>query len=290
MARTPAVGATTKPRDPFDRVLGHAPPARRIGRRMNPLSIRFAPDVVSEKTAEIARSATTGSHFLRSANFTVISPGDLSRMFDLYDRAFFDGFLRRAVAERAGGRLRFRLAPRMTRAGGKTFRTRRRVGRGPNAAYETSYEIAISTRLLFLSFDDATRPVTVCGLPGTDRLCALQRIMEHEMLHLLEMLVWDASSCAAARFKSLARNVFGHGASTHDLVTPAERAVRKFDLRVGDSVSFEFEGRPLRGTVNRVNRRATVLVESAKGVRYTNGKRYEKFYIPLGMLTKAPPA
>ena len=255
---------------------------------MNPLSLRFAPDVVAARTAEIARVATTTSHLVRSANFTVISAGDLSRMFDGYDRAFFDGFLRAAVAERAGGRLAFRLAPRMTRAGGKTFRTRRRVGRGPQAAHETSYEIAISTRLLFLSFDDATRPVTVCGLPCTDRLCALQRIMEHEMLHLMEMLVWGASSCAAGRFKSMARNIFGHGASTHDLVTPAERAVTKFDVRVGDEVAFEFEGRPLRGTVNRVNRRATVLVESPRGVRYTNGKRYEKFYIPLGMLRKSP--
>ena len=84
----------------------------------------------------------------------------------------------------------------------------------------------------------------------------------------------------------MSRNIFGHGASTHDLVTPAERAVMKFDLRIGDAVRFEFEGRAMQGVVNRVNRRATVLVESPKGVRYTNGKRYEKFYIPLGMLRK----
>ncbi len=253
---------------------------------MNPLTLRFEPRDVAAKTAAIAGEVMSRSHLLRSPNFTVVSPGDLSRMFDLYDRAFFDGFLRAAIAERAQGRLTFRLAPRMTRAGGKTFRFRRRLGRGPGAPVETSYEIAISTRLLFLSFDDATRPVTVCGLPCTERLCALQRIMEHEMLHLLEMVVWEASSCAAPRFKSMARNVFGHGASTHDLVTPAERAGTRFDLRVGDNVNFEFDGRPLRGTLNRVNRRATVLVESATGVRYTNGKRYEKFYVPLGMLKK----
>jgi len=53
--------------------------------------------------------------------------------------------------------------------------------------------------------------------------------------------------------------------------------VAKFDLRVGDAVTFEHAGRPMRGTLNRVNRRATVLVESPTGVRYTNGKRYEKF-------------
>jgi hypothetical protein len=190
------------------------------------------------------------------------------------------------VADKAHGRLGFRLAPRMTRAGGKTFRTRRPVGRGPWRSVETSYEIAISTRLLFTNFDDAARPVTVCGLPCTDRLSALQRIMEHEMLHLLELLLWEKSSCAQSRFKRMSRDIFGHGASTHDLVTPAERAMTKFDLRVGDAVIFTFDGRSLRGMLNRVNRRATVLVESPKGVRYTNGKRYDKLYIPLGMLKK----
>ena len=246
---------------------------------MDPLSLRNAPDVVVAQTAEIARAATSDSHFLRSPNFTVIAPGDLSRMFDLYDRSFFDGFLRREVGRKARGRLNFRLAPRMTRAGGKTFRIGRRG--------DVRYEIAISTRLLFLNFDEsASRPASVCGVPCPDRLSALQRIMEHEMLHLLEFLVWDKSTCSAKRFKSMARNVFAHGASTHDLVTPAERARARFNVRVGDAVTFEFQGRPLAGVVNRVNRRATVLVESPRGARYTNGKRYEKFYVPPAMLTK----
>jgi hypothetical protein len=253
---------------------------------MDPLSLRVPNDVIAERSAAIAGAAMTGSHFVRSPNFTVIAPADLSRMFDLYDRAFFDGFLRTAVADKARGRLAFRLAPWMTRAGGKTFRTRRTIRHGFSRSAETSYEIAISTRLLFTNFDDAARPVTVCGLPCTDRLSALQRIMEHEMLHLLELLMWDKSSCAQARFKRMSRDIFGHGASTHDLVTPAERAVLKFDVRIGDAVSFEFDGRAMQGVVNRVNRRATVLVESPRGLRYTNGKRYEKFYIPLGMLRK----
>jgi hypothetical protein len=246
------------------------------------LSIRHAPDVVSSKTADIAGAVMADSHFLRTRNFTVIAPGDLSRMFDLYDRSFFDGFVRREVAHKARGRLTFRLAPRMTRAGGKTFR----IGGGGG---ERRYEIAISSRLLFLNFDDTSRPATVCGVPCADRLSALQRIMEHEMLHLLEFLVWDRSSCSATRFKTMARDIFSHGASTHDLVTPSEQMRVKFDLRVGDAVSFEFQGKRLAGVVNRVSRRATVLVESSDGARYTNGKRYQKFYIPPAMLTKQAP-
>ena len=110
--------------------------------------------------------------------------------------------------------------------------------------------------------------------------------MDHEMLHLAELLVWARSSCSAARFKSMSRNLFAHAASTHELITPADRAVAKFDLSIGDAITFTFDGRVLRGLVNRINRRATILVESTSGTRYTNGRRYEKFYIPLGMLKK----
>jgi hypothetical protein len=246
---------------------------------MYPLSLRFAPDVIAARTQGIAHDALSQSQSLAGPNFTRIAPGDLSRLFDLYDQAFFGGFLRRTLADCARGRMTFRLAPRMTRAGGKTFR----IGRNGDARYE----IAVSSRLLFLNFDDSARPATVCGLPCADRLSALQRIMEHEMLHLTELLLWDRSSCAAARFKQMSRDIFGHGASTHDLVTPTERAMTKYDLRPGDEVSFELDGRAMRGMLNRVNRRATVLVESVRGRRYTNGKRYEKFYVPLGMLRKA---
>jgi hypothetical protein len=50
---------------------------------------------------------------------------------------------------------------------------------------------------------------------------------------------------------------------------------------VGGLVSFEFEGRRLVGRVSRVNRRATVLVEDAMGLPYSDGKKYQKFYVPL---------
>jgi hypothetical protein len=38
--------------------------------------------------------------------------------------------------------------------------------------------------------------------------------------------------------------------------------------------------------VNRVTKRATVLVEDARGVRYSDGRRYAKFYVPVGMLER----
>jgi len=36
--------------------------------------------------------------------------------------------------------------------------------------------------------------------------------------------------------------------------------------------------------VNRITKRATVLVENEQAPRYSDGKRYAKFYIPVGIL------
>jgi len=36
--------------------------------------------------------------------------------------------------------------------------------------------------------------------------------------------------------------------------------------------------------VNRITKRATVLVEDERGMRYSDGKRYAKFYVPVASL------
>lgn len=256
------------------------------------LTTRLSPADIGAKLAAVRETTLRESRLVRTPNFVRVAALDLAHLFDRYDAAFFGGWLRRTAEAGGAGRLSFRLSPRMSRTGGTTTRRRQRLKRPDGqVVYRDAFEIAISTRLLFLTFGGSVngqpiRPVTVCGLPCADRLCALQRIMEHEMLHLTEMLVWNHSSCAAPRFKHLARRMFGHRESTHDLVTPAEQAEATYAVRVGDAVTFEHEGREIAGVVNRINRRATVLVESGRGVRYTNGKRYEKFYVPLAMLRK----
>ena len=100
------------------------------------------------------------------------------------------------------------------------------------------------------------------------------------------MLLWQASCCAAPRFRGIAGRFFGHTESTHQLITPDERAREKFGIRPGDRVKFVMEGSRYVGIVNRVTKRATVLVEDARGVRYSDGRRYAKFYVPVGMLER----
>ena len=69
-------------------------------------------------------------------------------------------------------------------------------------------------------------------------------------------------------------------------VQRSRRFAIAFDVRVGDRVSFELEGSTYNGRVNRITRRATVLIESPRGEPFSDGRRYLTFYVPLPLLRK----
>ncbi len=103
--------------------------------------------------------------------------------------------------------------------------------------------------------------VTVCGLPCHHQLDALQQPFEHELVHLAEWLCWDESRCNRKRIRGITARLFGHPAHTHELVTRSERAA-KLGIGLGTLVSFFYQGRSLQRRVNRITKRATVLVRS----------------------------
>jgi len=236
-------------------------------------SMRLHEELIQQRLRRIQQGLLAHSRYLRESDFTAIHPGDLEFLFDAYDEQFFTGLCRQALA---GRRLSFRLSPRMTRAGGKTVRVTTRNG-------EVRYEIAIASSILFDGFDEMDRSVSVCGLECENRLEALQRVFEHEMVHLIEQLCWQVSDCAAPRFQDIAARIFLHRAHTHDLITRRERA-QASGIRIGSSVTFTFEGRRLMGRVNRITKRATVLVEDSEGVKYSDGLRYRTYYVPIACL------
>lgn len=240
---------------------------------------RLPEEEIHTRRKTIYREILGESRCMTQGNFSVIETADLRCLFKKYDDTFFDGKCDELTA--SPNSLRFRLSNRMTSAAGKTFQRRQR----PHQSRAADYEIAISTTLLFETFNEELRPITVSGVLCVDRLAALQRIFEHEMLHLIEMLVWDHSSCSADRFRSMAHRLFGHLQNTHQLITPREIAQTKYGVQPGQHVKFTFEGRRYIGVVNRVTKRATVLVPDKEGERYSDGKCYLKFYIPLPMLT-----
>ena len=234
---------------------------------------------ITSKTEEIYQTVLRESACVVTGNFRSIHPDDLSRLFELYDESFFAGACRRLLEDSS---IEFRLSKRMTSSAGKASRMARRGQDGELMRYE--YEIAVSTTLLFQTFLDEERPITMSGIRCRDRLEALQRVLEHEIVHLIEVLVWGDSSCSAHRFQAIANRFFGHTEHRHQLITPTERAFTQFGIKAGDRVSFRLDGRRYVGLVNRITKRATVLVEDRAGRRYSDGKRYTKYYVPITML------
>jgi hypothetical protein len=249
-------------------------------------ALRYSGDEVHDRTRAIYEATLRESRRVREGNFRAVAAEDLKRMFEQYDTSFFEGLFAHLLGRPGEAPLRFRVSSRMTSAGGKTSRTVRRGQSPRDPGAVVFYEISVSSTLLSQTFRGEGRPILVAGRPCLDRLEALQRIVEHEMIHLLEMLLWRTSSCSGARFQHLARNLFQHSASHHDLVTQHEIAGAEYSIRVGDRVSFEFEGRRLTGIVNRITQRVTVLVEHPSGRPYTDGKRYLKYYVPLPLLQR----
>lgn len=237
---------------------------------------RLSRDLVRERTERIHQGMLSKPHLLDGPNFRRVGGDALEHLFDAYDREFFAGHLRPALN---GAPLQFRFSKRLTKSAGHTAWAAR------PGSKTVSYEIAISAVLFAHGFEEGDPPVYSCGILCPDRLAAVQRTFEHELIHLTEVLLWHRSSCKAQRFQRLASNLFGHIEHTHALVTPGEQAYRERGVRVGSRVRFEFEGVTYRGIVNRITRRATVLVEDPSGVRYSDGKSYLKFYIPVSMLS-----
>ncbi len=228
----------------------------------------------------IQRRMLTASAWVKSPNFTFIHDDDLQLLFRWYDETFFQFAITREI-RRANSSLGFRMSSRLTSAGAKTlyFRSKPK-GRKP------FFEIAVSTTLLAESFQAPDQVHTVVGLPCATRIDALQRLFEHELIHLIELLVFKNSSCTAHRFKTLATNTFGHRCSHHELLRPVDRARMDFGIAVRDRVSFQIAGRKYEGVVNRITKRATVLVPDANGERFSDGRCYLKFLVPVDDLTR----
>lgn len=239
----------------------------------------FKSNQIATYQREIHQQTLMLSRTIDRPNFSRIGREDLVRMVRMYDDRFFGGkILPTAAAEG----LTFGLSSRMTRVAGKL------VTHYPEGDHDgrREFELVLSTTLLFQTFEETGQSVEVTGCLCGDRLEAMQRVAEHELVHLVEMLIWNDGNCNQARFQSIASRYFGHTDYRHGLITQRERALQKFNIRVGDQVQFAHDGKRLVGRVNRITRRATVLVPDKKGERFSDGGRYLRFYVPLERLRR----
>ena len=119
-------------------------------------SLKNPAEHIAAQTAAIHQAILRESDNLKQSNFECLGTEDLARLFDLYDRAFFSGHLAQAAKAKTGQPPVFRLSSTMTRAGGKTTFYRRRI---PGGQVQAHYEIAVASRMLFMTFRLAERPV-----------------------------------------------------------------------------------------------------------------------------------
>lgn len=237
------------------------------------LDLTYTRREIKEKTQTIYYQILTQSDNLDLGNYNSIAISDLRLLFELYDQMFFNNFF----AENYEDKIYFRLSKRMTKAAGKTQRFIK----------TNDFIISLSTTLIFQTFNDIMRQIKVNGIICHDRLEATMRVFEHEIIHVIEHILFDTSSCSKPSFKRLARNIFGHTDVTHQLITQVEVAHENFNLHVGDIVSFEYDGNIYEGLINHITKRATVMVKDRNGqFMGPNGNRYVKFYIPLQCLRK----
>ncbi|MEM0927073.1 MAG: hypothetical protein AAGJ83_13610 [Planctomycetota bacterium] len=227
----------------------------------------------------IRRQMLSASRCMDGPNFAKLAKEDVARLIRLYDDHFFSG---KVLSEAGKEGIEFSLSSRMTSVGGKL------VTQYPDGDYygRRKFELVLSSTLLFQTFEDVSRPIEVAGRLCHDRLDAMQRIAEHEFVHLVEMLIWNDGNCNQPRFQSIANRYFGHTDYQHNLITQRERAAVRFQIRVGDQVAFTHDGHQMEGRVNRITRRATVLVANAKGERFSDGQRYVRYYVPLERLRR----
>ena len=240
----------------------------------------FDPAEIQGYQREIFDHSLQLSRSFRSHNFDRVGRDDLVRMVKMYDDRFFNAKVL-PLAEAEG--LDFSISSRMTKVAGKLV-THYPDGTGTG---RRRFEMVISSTLLFQTFEESGQSVEVTGRRCVNRLEAMQRVVEHEFVHLVEMLVWNSGNCNEARFQSIAKRYFLHSDYRHSLITQRERAAMRFNVRLGDRVHFKHDGKLLVGRVNRITRRATVLVESKQGQLFCDGNRYQRFYVPLEKLRKA---
>ena len=224
-------------------------------------------DVIQKSFLNVAKSA-------ESFNFSKIELNDFRKLFTLYDICFFD----RYFTNYHKGYIKFYLSTRMVAAAGKTHYW--------SSGNQKMFEIGIAISMLYNNFRGQLGATEVSGILCRNRLEAMMRVLEHEIVHVIEFDIFGWSDCKADRFFSIASGIFGHKTVTHSLMTNQGIAALVNKVKIGSQVKFQYEGRQLLGIVGRITKRATVYVQNPNGTFYDRrGFAYAKYLVPVSWLT-----
>lgn len=224
-------------------------------------------ETIDKRRAAIRTRMAQDSYAVARGMPEALEERDIGLLLRLYDEFFFEGQL----YMRLEGRITYRFSNRMTKTGGRVRHDRKKK----------TYELALSRALIVRPFSEEGRSYLVNGIRVASSIDAMMCIMEHELVHILEFELNGSSSCGKHPFKTMARNIFGHTDTKHALRIDKENGGTS-GLSVGTRVRFNYRGSVFTGTITRITKRATVVLDaSCKGA-------YQRFYVPLDMLTAIP--
>ena len=81
----------------------------------------------------------------------------------------------------------------------------------------TKFSIEIAVKLINKQFKTDKSPVYVGGLECMDRIELLQRVLEHEISHLIEYIFFGETEDDSKRFNDILAKLWGHKESWHRL-------------------------------------------------------------------------
>lgn len=243
------------------------------------LQLQYPEAEIKKKREKVRRGLLSDSKNISGGKITSMAQSDLVLFFKLYDEIFLDNYFR----DNFEGKLSFKLSTRMTSNAGKIVSPKNLKSLTPDKEH---HEIRIGIDFFF-SYYDLNRDKKVNGIITKDSLEAFQLVFEHELCHLIELHFFRESNCKKPGFAEISYNLFGHTATYHMLPTAGELAAEKYGFNAGDEVSFNHEGKIVKGFISRINKRVTVMVPDNNGsYKNKSGERFSKWYVPFSSLKK----
>lgn len=241
------------------------------------LGTKLQSGVIESKRREISKLLMEKSRNIKNETISALSAADLEILFRLYDEIFFESWFKQNYK----GKLKFSVSRQMTRSAGLT-----RCPRNINSIRPEELVIEVKIGIdFFFHYGLIEGSGMVGGIDTGSSLEALQLVLEHELCHVIEFILFGRSSCKGERFRTMAGNLFGHTESCHKLPTHRQIAVEKLGVNIGDTVSFTFEGKKHTGVLYNLKKRAVVMVRDKNGMLADKqGKRYSKYYVPINLI------
>lgn len=236
--------------------------------------LNYEKEDILKKRREVIDKFLKKSVNIKNVDINALVPLDIKILFYIYDEVFFYGTFKKELIDK----ISFGTSKRMTKSAGLTIATKTMEG--------LKFQIRLGENF-YVGFKNLYGNV-VNGIEARNSLEALCIVLEHEICHVIEFYYFKTSSCKKPRFKAMAKAIFGHTKSYHEMLMVPKKSSGKCSFKVGQKVSFNYKGNLLNGIIYSINKRAAVMVKKSGG-RYVDkcGNTYEKYYVPIDMLKGA---